>query len=98
MPRWWKFSGYGVHLFSSLAIISLSIHIIYHRNLFENQRAETEARISVLQSIVERLQSKEGIAKDELERLKKLARASESQIEDVTAGELSWKEAFFGKK
>lgn len=95
---WLHFSGYRPHLLYSLAITSLSIHLIYHRKFSEGQRAQINAQISILQDISQQLRSNKVLSKDELERLRNLARPSEAAFEDITAGTMTWKEALLGKK
>ncbi|KAF5352076.1 hypothetical protein D9758_009446 [Tetrapyrgos nigripes] len=88
------FAGYGQHILYSTAITSLSIHLLYQRRHFEDQRAAVQARISVLESIVQELRSNKNLSPDDLARLKRLARPPEEKEEEE---DLSWREVFSGK-
>lgn len=61
-------------------------------------KSQINARITVLQSISEQLRSDKPLSQGELERLKKLARPPEDALEVAAREEMSWKEAFLGKK
>jgi hypothetical protein len=89
------FAGYGQHILYSTAITSISIHLVYQRRLFADQRAGVQARITVLESIAEELRSNKDLSPDDLARLKRLARPPEEKGEEKV---MSWREVFFGKK
>src|ERR1700733_9845719 len=91
-------NSYLPHAFYSAAIISLSIHLVNHQRSSSDDRARLNARISILQSISQQLQSERPPSSHELERLKRLARSepiySGSQLEES----IGWKEVVFGRK
>ncbi|KAF9268512.1 hypothetical protein L218DRAFT_513838 [Marasmius fiardii PR-910] len=88
------FSAYLPHLLYSVAITSISLHLVYRRRFFSEQKARIDARESVLQSIVDELRTEKPLAPEELQRLRRLARTSEG----VTYNErFSWKEVLLGR-
>jgi hypothetical protein len=89
------FSGYGPHVVYSLAFLSASMHLVYQRRVVEDERRRIDSHLSVLNSLVRRLQNGEAISRDEAERLKRLGRPTE---EGIIERKLTWKEALLGKK
>lgn len=96
------FSSYFPHALYSVAITSISIHLVSHRKAASDDRARVQAQKSILESIATQLKSEQPISGDELERLKRLARASkdvEAPKGDVAGKEvIGWKEVIFGRK
>ncbi|KAJ7583939.1 hypothetical protein C8J56DRAFT_195585 [Mycena floridula] len=95
---WYHFRGYRPHIIYSLAITSISVHLVSARQLYEDERAHTEAQISILRSVVDQLRAGKTMTVDELERVKRLARPSTDGIDalDISAGKMTWREAFLG--
>jgi len=89
---------YVPHALSSVAIMSLSIHLVNHRRSSDSDRARVAAQISILESIADQLRSDKHISKDELERLKRLARPPNDEVVVLQSKEtLGWKEVVFGR-
>jgi hypothetical protein len=65
---------YFPHVLFSLALTTISINLVSHRRTAEDERSRVQARISVLESIKEQLQSGKPLSNEELDRQKKLAR------------------------
>jgi hypothetical protein len=88
------------HVLYSLAITSLSIHLILHKKEVDAQRANLTAQISILESIAQRLKWDKP-PDDELKRLKRLARAHEagSPVQGLSKDlTVSWKDVILGAK
>ncbi|KAE9403890.1 hypothetical protein BT96DRAFT_878281 [Gymnopus androsaceus JB14] len=91
------FSGYTPHLIYSLANVSISLHLLYQRNAFADEKAGINAQESVLQSIADELRSNAPLSSQDLQRLKRLARNSKQNAQDSIGEEISWKDAFLGR-
>ncbi|KAK7461094.1 hypothetical protein VKT23_009022 [Stygiomarasmius scandens] len=87
--------GYGPHLLYSVAITSLSLHLVYQRQLFADQKSRMQAQISILETIADELRSNKELSPDDLARLRRLARPPEEKLEEK---KMSWSEVIFGKK
>lgn len=93
--------GYLPHALYSVAITSISIHLVNQRRISSDERARTEAQITILQSISQQLQSDKPLSNAGLQRLRRLARppkdgedSPESDLKDA----ISWKEVVLGRK
>jgi len=92
-------SPYLPHVIYSVAILSLSIHLVNQRKLASEERSRIAARTSILESIAEQLRSDKPLSENELEKLKRLARPLErNPDEEVLGGTIAWKEIFLGRK
>ncbi|KAG5654187.1 hypothetical protein H0H81_006569 [Sphagnurus paluster] len=93
-------SPYLPHAIYSVAIVSLSIHLVNQRKLAGDERARIAAQTSILESISEQLRSNKAISGDELERLKRLARPLEHNpaTEGIPGESIGWREIFLGRK
>ncbi|KAF8190894.1 hypothetical protein BJ912DRAFT_878386, partial [Pholiota molesta] len=80
------FSPYLPHVLASLALTSISIHLVGRRRAIEDERARAAAQLSILSSIREQLKGEAPLSEAELGRLKRLARAR-----------VPWGEVFRGK-
>jgi len=93
---------YLPHVLYSLAITSLSVHLLVHRNAAAAQRAHLAAQISILQSLAQRLKAADTPLPDgELEMLGRLVRAHDDKApsaQRVLGGGVGWKDVFFGAK
>jgi hypothetical protein len=95
---------YLPHIIYSVALTSISFHLLFKRDRIDTQRAQLSAQISVLESVVQQLQSRESVSDVELERLMKLARANGGYRENLTVQDdsrkrvVSWKDAIFGRE
>ncbi|TFK45104.1 hypothetical protein BDQ12DRAFT_621724 [Crucibulum laeve] len=88
-------SPYFPHALYSVAITSISIHLVGKKRSIEDERARISAQTSILESIKAQLQSDKSLSNDELGRLKKLARPPPS--DEATKKEaIGWKEIIFG--
>ncbi|KAG6918953.1 hypothetical protein DXG01_010192 [Tephrocybe rancida] len=92
-------SPYLPHAIYSVAIITLSIHLVNQRKLAIDERAHVAAQTSILESIREQLQSDKPLSNEELVRLKRLARPIEHNAADgVPEKTIMWREIFLGRK
>ncbi|KAF8891868.1 hypothetical protein BD779DRAFT_1513580 [Infundibulicybe gibba] len=92
-------TAYLPHTLYSIAITSISIHLVSQRRASSDERARINAQISILQTISQQLRSPEPLSHDELERLRRLARpASIEAGVDIPKEEIGWKEVIFGQR
>lgn len=92
-------SSYLPHALYSVAITSISIHLVSQRRTSSDERARVNAQISILESISQRLQSDQPFSNDELERMKRLARPPEKTPSELETKEaIGWKEVILGRK
>jgi hypothetical protein len=91
-------SSYFPHALYSAAIISFSIHLVNQQRSSSDDRARLNAKISVLQSISQQLQSSNPLSNHELERLRRLVRPVQSPSEYQLKEHIGWKEVIFGRK
>jgi hypothetical protein len=90
---------YLPHVLYSVAVISLSMHLVSERKTSSDERARMNARISILQSISEQLQSGRPLLSDDLERTKRLTRFPEQSLFEFGLKDpIGWKEVIFGQK
>lgn len=92
--------GYVPHIVYSLALTSISMHLLYQRRAAQEDRSRLSAKISILESLLQRLDEGERISPGELERQQKLAglldsHSSESRDTDTKIG---WKDVLLGRK
>jgi len=91
-------SRYFPHAIYSLAITSISIHLVSQKRKIEEDRARIAARISILESVIEQLHENKDVPLDELDRLHRLAQLP---VAGENAGEnkrISWREVFLGPR
>ncbi|KAG5647848.1 hypothetical protein DXG03_007772 [Asterophora parasitica] len=93
-------SPYLPHAIYSVAIISVSIHLVNQRKLITDERARIAAQTSILESISEQLRSDKPLSTSELDRLKQLARPMEHNpaVDGIPGEPIGWREIFLGKK
>lgn len=91
-------SPYLPHVIFSIAVTSLSIHIVGHKKDSEEERARYEARVSVLEQIRDHLKSPNPTSAHEIERLKRLSRPIEPSAATLPEVTLGWRDVWFGKK
>ncbi|KAF8075131.1 hypothetical protein FPV67DRAFT_1665863 [Lyophyllum atratum] len=92
-------SPYLPHAIYSVAVVSISIHLVNQRKLASDERARITAQTSILESISEQLRSDKPLSENELEKLRRLARPIERTPSDEVTGEsIGWKEIFLGRK
>jgi hypothetical protein len=91
---------YVPHLIYSVALTSVSTHLLLQRKSIAEQRASISAQISILESIVQRLRSNEDMSDSELAQLKKLARVGSHRgahpsdgASGDSGGRIGWKAA-----
>ena len=93
-------SQYIPHLIYSLALTSLSFHILYQKKQSEVDRAHLTARTTILESLADQLRSGT-ISEGEAEKLWRLAKTHDDlEVRDRTQKEkkIRWKEVFLGIK
>ncbi|KAK0491044.1 hypothetical protein IW261DRAFT_1435330 [Armillaria novae-zelandiae] len=88
-------TSYLPHILYSMAIMSLSVHLVYQKHSLRKEKGRVTGQISVLEDVVTQLRSGEHLSREELQRLKKLAMPS---LEQEEKEEITWKEALLGKK
>ena len=89
------------HVVYSVAITSVSIHLVYQRKISNDERAQINAQISILESISQQLQSNKSLSDNELERLKRLAypvKDREYSVAGILKEEIRWKDVILGRK
>jgi hypothetical protein len=95
-------TAYVPHVVYSLAFISLSTHLLWQRKAADTQRAQINARLSVLESLAGRLRAGEQVPQGEIDRLQNLVRGkNDSEAAprqgSLLAEEVGWKDVFFGR-
>ncbi|CAA7260387.1 unnamed protein product [Cyclocybe aegerita] len=91
---------YLPHVLYAVALTSVSMNLVSARKEIEDERARRQAQISILQSIKEQLQSEKPLSREELDRLKRLARPSEKDIAlraGLVGDDVTWGDIFSGK-
>lgn len=92
-------SAYLPHALYSVAITSISIHLVSQKRTFSDERARVKAQISILESMSEHLQSDKPFSTEEFERMQRLARPQEQHVAEVQDKDaIGWKEVFLGRK
>lgn len=89
-------TAYIPHAIYSLAITSISIHLVSLKRTITEDRARVAARLSILESVAKQLRDDKRISLDELDRLHRLARPREKTQEDKE--QIGWRAMFFGPK
>ncbi|KAF9445062.1 hypothetical protein P691DRAFT_762828 [Macrolepiota fuliginosa MF-IS2] len=91
---------YLPHAIYSLAITSVSIHLVSQKRIISDDRTRVAARLSILESIANQLRQGKDISLDELDRLHQLARppAPAEEHAQQAKEEIGWKEVIFGRK
>jgi hypothetical protein len=96
---------YAQHIIYSLAITSISIHLLNTRKSTEATHSQLQAQISVLESITQRLRAGEDVSDAEVDRLKRLVRANErtalegsTNADDLKREAIGWREVLLGRK
>jgi hypothetical protein len=84
------------HVIYSVALTSVSLHLLSQRDVINTERAQLSAQISVLESILRQLKTPGSISDVEVERLMKLARAHREEP-SVQKRVVSWRDVFFGR-
>ncbi|KAJ6593328.1 hypothetical protein B0H19DRAFT_1055924 [Mycena capillaripes] len=92
------FSGHRRPVFNAMLLAQASFFYYFKRKSTAAERNRSEARISVLESVVEQLRSNRPLSDDELARLKRLA----APRPPITKPELHyepvpWKEILWGR-
>lgn len=98
-----SFTQYLPHLVYSTALTSLGMHSLFQRKSAESERSHVAAQLSILDSMVQRLQAGEDISDKEFSRLWKLAKSHEDGVESEgkdagTKEVIGWREVFLGRK
>jgi len=91
-------SRYFPHAIYSLAITSISVHLVSQKRKIAEDRARIAARISILESVIEQLRENKDVPLDELDRLHRLAQPS---VMGENAGEskgIRWRDVFLGPR
>jgi hypothetical protein len=92
------------HIIYSVALTSISYHLLVHKKTAEAQKAQLTARISILESIIQSLRSDNLPSDVEIERLKKLARAHDihaqppATLGGIVNEKVNWRDVFLGRK
>lgn len=93
---------YLPHILYSTALTSVSIHLLWRRKAFEDDRARHDAQITILEDLAHQLRSGSSITDEEVDRLRKLVQVHQGTNEEAAGGvqehSISWKDVFWGKK
>ncbi|KAK7057691.1 hypothetical protein R3P38DRAFT_1183639 [Favolaschia claudopus] len=93
------FSGNRRAVFNAMLLAQASFFYYFKRKTTTAERNRSEARISVLESVVEELRSNKPLSDNELARLKRLAAPRPPIIEpELTYEPVPFKEIFWGGK
>src|SRR5262245_60846923 len=86
---------YLPHVLYSVALTSLSMHLLVPRQAGAEQRARISGQLSLLESLAQTLRSNAPISEAEVDKLKKLARAhARVSNNDAQRSGLSWRDVF----
>ncbi|KAJ7099476.1 hypothetical protein B0H15DRAFT_944891 [Mycena belliarum] len=92
------FSGNRRPVFNAMLLAQASFFYYFKRKQTAAERNRSEARISVLESVVEQLRSNRPVSDDELARLKRLAAPRPPITEPELHYEpVAWKEILLGR-
>ncbi|EPQ55232.1 hypothetical protein GLOTRDRAFT_76550 [Gloeophyllum trabeum ATCC 11539] len=94
-------TSYLPHIIYSVALTSVSIHLLWQRKTAEAQKASVLAQTSILEDIAQRLRSNDDLSDEEYTRLRNLARKKGEAVfnpAEVKNEEIGWKDVFLGKK
>ncbi|KAI6046312.1 hypothetical protein EDC04DRAFT_1683262 [Pisolithus marmoratus] len=95
-------STYLPHVLYSTILTSVSIHLLWRRKAFEDDRARYNAQITILEDLAHRLRSDSSdITNEEVDGLRKLAQVHRDTREAAGGGQehsVSWKDVFWGTK
>lgn len=93
---------YLPHILYSTALTSVSIHLLWRRKAFEDDRARHDAQITILEDLAHQLRSGSSITDEEVDRLRKLVQVHQGTSEEAAGGvrehSISLKDVFWGKK
>ncbi|CCM02987.1 uncharacterized protein FIBRA_05102 [Fibroporia radiculosa] len=92
---------YLPHVLYSLALTSISMHLLRQRKDAEAERAQLAAQISILDSTAHKMRAGEIIPERELNRLLKLAQSQRQLVEEaepVQTDPIGWREVLLGRK
>ncbi|KAL4068666.1 hypothetical protein V8B97DRAFT_784316 [Scleroderma yunnanense] len=91
---------YLPHILYSTFLTSASIHLLWQRKAFEDDRARKNAQITILEDLAQQLRSGAPITDEEVDRLRKLARIQGEQGDEGGGPEskLRWTEVLWGRK
>lgn len=92
---------YLPHILYSTALTSVSIHLLWRRKAFEDDRARHNAQITILEDLAHQLRSGSSITDEEIDRLRTLVRVHQGTSEAVGGmreHSVSWKDVFWSKK
>jgi hypothetical protein len=92
---------YIPHVLYSIAITSISIHLVSHKQAIADDRARIAARLATLESVAAQLRDSKHLSLEELDQLQRLAHPPPSsaaeQVRPIRE-EIGWKEMIFGRK
>lgn len=89
------------HIVYSLAVTSLSMHLLYERRATEEDRTHYSGKISILETLVQDLEQGQKMDTQEVKRLRKLAGLSASHVSTSVGrdrSKIGWKEVLLGKR
>jgi hypothetical protein len=90
---------FAPHIIYSLALASFSMHLLYERRATEEDRVHYSGKISILETLVQNLERGQMMDPREVERLRKLAGVSTSQVPETNRNpsNVGWWEVLLGK-
>ncbi|KAI0314634.1 hypothetical protein OF83DRAFT_1017631, partial [Amylostereum chailletii] len=92
-------SRYLPELVYSVALSSLSVHLLWARRAAASDKQILSARISILEDLTTRLRAGEVVSDAEVARLRKLAREGAGNPDNIGEEDkaIGWKEVLFGR-
>ncbi|KAI0067631.1 hypothetical protein BV25DRAFT_1911526 [Artomyces pyxidatus] len=89
---------YIPELIYSLALSSLSVHLLFQRRESTTVRRQLSARVSLLEELVRRLRAGEDVSPAEIARMRKLGREGPEKVDVQGDGDaVGWREVIFGR-
>ena len=90
---------FAPHIIYSLALTSFSMHLLYERRATKEDRVHYSGKISILETLVQNLERGQMMDPREVERLRKLAGVSTSQVPETNRNpsNIGWWEVLLGK-
>ena len=91
--------SYLPHILYATALTSVSIHLLWQRNIEREDRARYHAQVSILEGLARQLRSGVPITDEEVTRLKNLARVhGQGEGQKQSTEVVRWSEVVWGRK
>jgi len=89
---------YIPHIVYTIALTSISTHLLWHRKEYEEQRRHHETHISLLENTIARLKSGERASEKEFERIIKFGKGPELDTVEEVKEIIGWRAVLLGRK